>query len=118
MVRGYPFAQSDFDWQRLRQLAGEDTDFEAELLAVFLSDAEGSLKELEKAIAHQDIQAVEEIAHTLRGAGANVGASALALTARQLEHIAHSGEITAAQTLLQEMRSHCQKIRAQSQIRR
>ena len=43
-------------WQQLRQLAGEDADFEAELLAMFLTDASSSLIQLEQAIA---------IAHTL-----------------------------------------------------
>ena len=31
-------ATCDFDWQQLNQLAGEDADFEAELLAIFLQE--------------------------------------------------------------------------------
>lgn len=117
MVRDHTFAQSDFDWQQLRQLAGEDVDFEAELLAIFLSDAEENLKQLEQAIAHQNIRAIGEIAHSLRGASANVGASALARAAHQLEQIARSGEITGAQAQLQELHSHYQRIWAQSRTR-
>ncbi|MGI8933318.1 MAG: Hpt domain-containing protein [Phormidesmis sp.] len=110
MVKGHTFAQSDFDWQQLRQLAGEDVDFEAELLAIFLHDAEESLRQLEQAIAHQNIRTIEEIAHSLRGASANVGASALARAAHQLEQIARSGEMTGTQAQLQDLRSHYQII--------
>lgn len=116
----------DFDWQRLKQLADEDTDFEAELLALFLQDAERSLKDLERAIASRRLQAIEDIAHSLRGASANVGASALALVASQLEQVARSGQLTNSpanplvsppadtladiQGLLQQIRMHAQSI--------
>ena len=104
----------DFDWQQLRQLAGEDTDFEVELLEMFLQDAEHSVGELERAIASRSLQSIEDIAHSLHGASANVGASALALAASQLEQMARSGKLTnplAAQDLLQQIQTHCQRIR-------
>ncbi len=121
MGRSYPFTQPDFNWQQLRQLAGEDADFEAELLAIFLSDVESSLRQLEGAIAAQNIQNIVDIAHSLRGASINVGATALAQVAQQLEQIAGSGtgsgRVTGAQALLQALHSHCQSLRVQSQIR-
>lgn len=119
MITRYRPATPDFDWQQLRQLAGEDTDFEAELIEMFLQDAERSLRDLERAIAHRNLQAVEDIAHSLRGASANVGASALALVASQLEQIARNGQLTGGLTdthsemqgLLQRIYAHCQRIR-------
>lgn len=111
-------AACDFDWQQLSQLAGEDTDFEAELLAIFLQDAENSLGEIECAIADQDILAIEEAAHSLRGASANVGAKALAATAGQLEKIARSGKMTGAQTLLKQLTRHCRSVQTQLSVRR
>ncbi len=114
MITHYRPTTPDFDWQQLRQLAGEDTDFEAELLEMFLQDAERSLRELERAIASRSLQAIEDIAHSLRGASANVGASALALAASQLEQMARSGKLvnpSAAQGLLQQIQKHCQRIR-------
>ena len=115
MTTHYQPTMRDFDWQQLRQLSDEDTDFEAELLEMFLQDAERSLKDLELAIASRSIQAVENIAHSLHGASANVGATALALAASQLEQMARSGKLnnvlTDAQVLLQQIRTHCQSIR-------
>ncbi len=105
----------DFDWQQLRQLAGEDSAFEVELLEMFLQDAQSSLRELELAIASSSIKAIEEIAHSLRGASANVGAIALALSASQLETIARSGQIAEAHSLLKQIQAHCQRIQAHVQ---
>ncbi|MGB3573433.1 MAG: Hpt domain-containing protein [Phormidesmis sp.] len=103
----------DFDWQQLRQLAGEDSEFESELLDIFLQDAQDSLQKLESAIASKSIQVVEEVAHSLRGASANVGASALAAVALQLEQAARGGDITSARSLLRQLNRHCQRIRTQ-----
>ena len=100
----------DFDWQQLRQLAGEDTAFEAELLQMFVQEAESSLRELESAITSRSIKTIEEVAHSLRGASANVGASALAVAASRLEAIARNGQIAEANSLLQQLQAHCQKI--------
>ncbi len=71
----------EFDWQQLKQLAGEDTAFE-----------------------------VENIAHSLRGANANVGANALAMAVRQLAVSARSGYLTETEPLLQSIKFHCQSI--------
>ena len=111
MITGHPSTTPDFDWQQLKQLAGEDTAFEAELLEMFLKDAEMSQRAWEFAIASRSVQTIEEIAHSLRGASANVGACALALSARQLEHAARSGHLADAQNLLQQLHTHCQRIR-------
>jgi HPt (histidine-containing phosphotransfer) domain-containing protein len=111
MITSYTLTTPDFDWQQLKQLAGEDTAFEAELLEMFLKDAEISLRDLELAIASRSCQSIEEIAHSLRGASANVGACALALVAHQLEHSARRGHLSEAYSLLQQLHTHCQSIR-------
>jgi HPt (histidine-containing phosphotransfer) domain-containing protein len=102
----------DFDWQQLKQLAGEDAAFETELLAIFLSDAHCSLEALEQAIADGDLTSVEAIAHALRGSSANVGASGLASAARALEQSARNGQLSQAQALCQRIQSYCYKIQA------
>ncbi|MGB3293228.1 MAG: Hpt domain-containing protein [Phormidesmis sp.] len=138
MLRSSLSAQSDFDWQQLRQLAGGDASFELELIAIFLEDTEKTLQQLEQAITHQDIQAIIELAHTVRGSSANVGARAIARTARRLEQVTHhsrfSSSLTEAFTtsfseplsepfleagqLLGQMRHHYQRIQAQFQSHR
>ncbi len=81
MLKGLPSVQPDFDWQRLDQLADEDPDFAAELLAMFLQDAEESLTNLDQAVERRSLQTIGDIAHALRGASANVGAGAISAIA-------------------------------------
>lgn len=111
-------AACDFDWHQLNQLAGEDADFESELLTIFLQDAENSLHEIRSAIAAKNIPALEEAAHALKGASANVGARAIAATASQLEQIARSGNIQGAHALMQKLTRLCLSVQAQLQTRR
>ncbi|MGB3788549.1 MAG: Hpt domain-containing protein [Phormidesmis sp.] len=106
---------AEFDWQQLSQLAGGDPDFEAELLAMFLGDAEESLRQLEYAIATKSIKNIESLAHSLRGASANVGACALATVASQLEQTARKGKMTDACKLLRQLNIHRQRIQIQLQ---
>ena len=113
MLKSLSSIQPDFDWQRLNQLAGEDPDFAIELLAMFLKDAEGSLVGLEQAVEQRSLQAIEDVAHALRGASANVGASAMSALAVQLEDIAHCGKINQVQGLLQLLYDHCKMLRAE-----
>lgn len=112
MMTSQKLTSPDFDWQQLRQLAGDDRAFECELLEMFLQDAQQSLKDLDQAIANNSLQTIRDVAHALRGASANVGASALALVARQLEEDAQSNQIAAAPEQLQQIKAHCASIQA------
>ena len=103
---------TEFNWQQLRQLAGDDAEFEAELLAMFLDDAKNSLRLLEGAIATKNLKTIESVAHSLRGASANVGASAIASIASKLEHAAQAGKTPNALELVKQIDSYCQKIQA------
>ena len=121
MLRSSSSARLDFDWQQLRQLAGGDTHFERELIAIFLEDTEATLKQLGQAIADQNIPVIAELAHTLRGSSANVGACALAQTARQLEQLVPNSQranslanpFSEASRLLSQMHYHYQSIQSQ-----
>ena len=106
---------NEFDWQQLRQLSGDDKEFEAELLAIFLDDARSSLRLLEGAIISKNVETIESVAHSLRGASANVGASAIANIAFELEHAAQAGETPNALKLVEQIDSYCQKIQVRLQ---
>ncbi len=107
---------AEFDRQQLSQLAGGDADFEAELLTMFLSDTEESLRRLEYAITIKNTKTIESLAHSLKGSSANVGACALATVASQLEQTARKGKMTDARKLLRQLNIHCQKVQAQLQL--
>jgi HPt (histidine-containing phosphotransfer) domain-containing protein len=112
MMTSLTLTLPDFDWQQLKQLAGEDAAFETELLAIFLSDAQCSIQALDQAIAEQDLLSIEDIAHALRGSSANVGASSIASAARALEQSARNGQLNEAHALCQRIQSYCYKIQA------
>ncbi|MFE4106834.1 Hpt domain-containing protein [Almyronema epifaneia] len=76
---------SPIDLEQLQQISGNDPEFEQELLQLFVEDAIAQTAILEEAIAQQNSQAIEETAHHLKGASANVGATSMAETAAQLE---------------------------------
>ena len=82
-------------------------------MTLFLQDTVHSLKQLECAIATESIETIEEVAHSLRGASANVGASALSAVASQLEQTARKGELTGARLLLQQLNQQCRWIQTQ-----
>ena len=110
-------SSDQFDWQQLRQLAGEDSEFESELMAIFLQDAKQSLQQLEQAIATKSVQTIEEVAHSLRGSSANVGASGLSAVALQLEQSARRGETSGALGLLNQLNQQCLWLQSQFQGR-
>lgn len=111
MLKTYASTHPDFDWHQLNQLAGEDVDFAIELLDIFLKDAQNSLTLIERAIAAQSTQALEDSAHALKGASVNVGANAIAQIAQQLEQSARKGSVAQAKERFQELRDRIQTLR-------
>ncbi|MEO0540437.1 MAG: Hpt domain-containing protein [Cyanobacteria bacterium P01_A01_bin.105] len=100
-----------FDWNQLHQLAGGDTAFEKELLEMFLNDAESSLSQLEDALASNSVEAVEELAHYIKGASANVGAVALSQAAGKLERQAKQRKIVQGPRTLSQLQSLCRDVK-------
>ena len=95
----------NFDPEQLEQLAGGDKAFEKELLQMFVGDAENSLNQLATAITTDDQLAVQELAHYIKGASANVGAVGMSKTAAQLELLAKTGNLRAAPSSLQQLQT-------------
>lgn len=113
MLKSLSSIQTNFDWQRLNQLADEDPDFAVELLSMFLKDTESSLLLLERAISAQSFQSIEDVSHAIRGASANVGAIAISEVAVQLEEAACCKDIRAVNRLLQLLYEQCTQLRAE-----
>ena len=76
-----------FDREQLEHLAGGDKAFENELLQLFVGDTENSLSQLDAAISSDSRDAVQSLAHYIKGASANVGAVGMSQTAAQLEKL-------------------------------
>ena len=95
----------NFDREQLDQLAGGDKAFEKELLRMFVGDTEESMNQLAAAISAQELTAVREIAHYIKGASANVGAVGMSKTAAQIEMMAKAGDLRGAPRSLRQLQT-------------
>ncbi|MBI1354858.1 MAG: Hpt domain-containing protein [Acidobacteria bacterium] len=77
---------------RLRKISFDDTEFMQELVAIYLDDAPQQLRELQAAAEAQDLSAIADKAHRIKGGAANVGAESLAALCAELERSARRGE--------------------------
>ena len=101
----------NFDLEQLEQLAGGDKAFEKELLQMFVGDTENSLSQLATAISMENQTAVRELAHYIKGASANVGATGMSVAAAQLEMLAKKGNLSLAPNSLRKLRALHQEVR-------
>jgi HPt (histidine-containing phosphotransfer) domain-containing protein len=76
--------------ERLKDISMGDDEFAGELVRVFLEDSADQLEKLRVAIERTDCQAAAEVAHRLKGSGANVGAEVLAEACQRLETAARA----------------------------
>lgn len=72
-------------WASLRAL-DDDPAFLDELIDLFVDDARPRVSRLRAALETGDRAAARAAAHSLRGAAGNIGASAAAALARDIEH--------------------------------
>jgi HPt (histidine-containing phosphotransfer) domain-containing protein len=85
--------------QVLDDLAG-DKAFLEEIVGLFLADAPTSIDQLQTAIAMDDASQIREIAHSLKGAVAALGATTAYALAAELEAMGQAGDLQGAATVL------------------
>jgi hypothetical protein len=95
--------------ERLGESAGED--FVGQLAALFLADADKRVGALRKAIARGDAAAVVRSAHTLSGASANLGATALARLCATLAADGSVGDLLGGDALLDALEDELGRVR-------
>jgi HPt (histidine-containing phosphotransfer) domain-containing protein len=91
------------DWEHLHQLSDNNPEFEQELLEVFVADSYTVLVLLKQSIAVQDARQLEQSAHHIKGASANVGAIAIYSVAVQLEQQARAQQFEDSDRLIQQL---------------
>jgi len=94
---------SPIDWEYLHQISDHDPDFEQELLEVFIADTQIHLANIQAAASAQDSQGVRQEAHYIKGASANVGATAIHQLAARLEEESKQGDLQNAPELLNQL---------------
>ena len=81
------------DLVALNELTDGDTEFQCELIDVFIASGDTTLAALRDALGAEDLPAVQRYAHSLKGASANLRARALASSALVLEEAAAAGNL-------------------------
>lgn len=92
-------AHESIDWNYLRQFSGENKDFEQELLQMFVQTIAPRIESLRIAIANQDFQQIEKIAHYIKGSSASSGVRSLEALTLELEQQGRSQTLDGADRL-------------------
>ncbi|MDB9375683.1 response regulator [Nodularia sphaerocarpa] len=104
--------QLAIDWEHLHQLSENNTEFEWELLQIFVEDSQLHLEATKAAIATNNFQQLAREAHHLKGASANVGAISMQQAAEKLEQMSHQHDSSGTTELIVELEGFVQKITA------
>ncbi|MEA5601889.1 GAF domain-containing protein [Nostoc sp. UHCC 0252] len=98
------------DWERLHRLSENNLEFELELLQMFVEDIQPRLEVIKTAIATHDFGQIGQEAHQIKGASANIGATAMHLAAEKLEQLAHNQERRGTSNLILKLEEFVKRI--------
>ncbi|MBI5155039.1 PAS domain S-box protein [Candidatus Poribacteria bacterium] len=88
LLPGGPSEDEEPEIKAVRRAADGDSEFERELIQLYLENARGLIGQLDDVVTSGDGEGVLRHAHSLRGSAANVGAEGLAALAGQMEEAA------------------------------
>lgn len=91
------------DWDHLHQMSDNSYEFELELLTIFVEDTQVHLKAIKTASAESNFWEIEQAAHHIKGASANVGAKTMQVAAAQIEQQARQKKLEDSTQLLAEI---------------
>ena len=78
---------------------------------MFLEEVPEQLGALQEAIDEDDEQAVERIAHTLKGSSGNMGARQMSRLCLDLEQAGESNDLSAAASILESLNEEFDRVR-------
>jgi len=105
-AESFPAEQKEnevFDKKGLFERLMNDQDLVKDIIEGFLEEVPGQIAALSEALEKKDADLIRRLAHTLKGASANIGASALQETAYQVELAAKAGTLDTAYDLIPEL---------------
>ena len=82
--------ESVLDYQEAMKLCSQDEEFLADLIEIFLKDADSRAKLLAKALDNKDLKEISLLAHSLKGLCANICAKPLKNVSAQMEKAAEN----------------------------
>lgn len=102
---------SPLDLQRLNSLSRGKVSFQQRLVQTFVDNAFPGIEQMRRAILVNDYQTIEQQAHRIKGASANVGVLIMPDVAAQLERLARAKSLEGATELLDSMEAHLQQVK-------
>ena len=100
------------DWNHLHQICDGNEEFELELLQTFAEDAAIHLAAMAQTIADQNYPVLEQQAHYIKGASANVGLNGMRAIASELEIQARQHQLDQAAERIQMLQTDLQTLQA------
>jgi CheY-like chemotaxis protein/HPt (histidine-containing phosphotransfer) domain-containing protein len=92
-----------FDRAGLLRRLGGDVALAKLLCETFTSGVPGDIAQLRQCLTQEQLERAHRLAHSIKGAAANVGAEALRVAAAELEQASKAGNARAAQALLPQL---------------
>jgi len=93
-------------------LTDGDREFAEELVEMWEAKTGEDLIALEKHIGDEDADTLLRVAHSLKGASANLGAVGVQEAAKTLEYLGRGGELASAETALQNLKIQIEEAKA------
>ena len=91
------------DWEHLHHLSDNNTEFELELLEMFLETGQLHLEVIKTAISANDFQKIAWEAHYIKGSSANIGSTTMQRAAEKLEQLSREKNCQGMSELLTEL---------------
>ena len=88
-----------------------EPDLLAELAEMFLEDAASRITSLKEAVERDDVEAVEEIAHSLKGSCGNMGVREMHRLSSDLQDAGASGDLSGARPLIRRLQEELERAR-------
>lgn len=95
---------------RIQEIASGDRDFERELIEIFIASARNHLRALDSALRKRDFSLVEQEAHSLKGASANIGAERMKEIALEIEEVGSTGDLKPALEAFERLKSEFSRV--------
>ncbi|MBE9129546.1 response regulator [Coleofasciculus sp. LEGE 07092] len=100
------------DGKRLESISRSNAVLQKRLLQAFVENAQPGLKQMQQALQLQDFKTIEQQAHRIKGASANVGVRVIPDITAQLEQQARQQQLIGAAENVEILEQQLQKIQA------
>lgn len=107
---GGPREETAVSWHRLQQVSGGDSEFESELIALYLDEQRSAIEGLDEHLEAGAWSGVARAAHFIKGAASSIGAQRLAVHAARLETAARDRRVRSVAAVLVELKREAARV--------